>query len=280
MLENVITTEKTVAVDATNLALELLDSLYLHTDSYDYREQYIGLLYKGIKLKNNEVREYVLDDEGFTSAGIRRAIEGDTPLLKNILTALITSFPIEAIILPMFNAVENEWIEKEVVQEVLKETKVLTVAYSDPEQYHDYEYALAAQRDGFIERADLIELISMLLRTGSITYHSEFNKLAFEDKIFTAQELSVLFAAQRKDKVSFLDSTFKVLYLAMSKAPEDTAFLIRNFLAVQPQSDEDKMDSTDVAKSDPTKSQMVVTFDDYELLEKLYRELTGKTLFV
>lgn len=281
MLEKVIITEKKVAVNATNLALELLDQLYIR-ESYDYREGYIALLYKGIKLKNDKVREYVLNDEGSTSYGVLRAIKGDLPLLTKILTALVTSFPIEDIILPLFSAVnseDNAWIEKEVVQAVLKETNVFTIAYSDPDLSHGYEYALEAQRGGFIERADLIELVSMALRTGLHSYYSEFKKLAFDDEIFTAQELSVLFAAQRKDDVTFIDSTFKVLYLAMSKAPEDTAFLIRDFLAVHPQSDENKMDFTDVAKPDPTKKQMVVTFDDYELLETLYRELTGKTIF-
>ena len=276
MLENVITTEKTVADEAIESALELLDQFF-EFETINL-EQYLGVLYKGIELKRNGVRMHILDDEGFSSGVFVDAIKGDLPLLKNILTALTTSFPIEDVALPLFNAVEKERIQKDVVRAVLKETKVLTIAYSDPEEYHDFEYALAAQRDGFIERADLIDLISMALRTGRITYDSDFTKLAFTRKLFTAQELSVLFAAQRKDDVTFIDSTFKVLYLAMSKAPEDTAFLIRNFLAVQSDSGEDKMDSTEVANADPTKSQMVVTSDDYDLLKTLYRELTGKTL--
>jgi hypothetical protein len=283
MLENVITTKNVIADAAMHAALQLLEYFSFDTDNQTItREQYIGLLYKGIELKHKEVREYVLDDEGRTSHGVLKAIEGDNTLLKEILTALTTSFPIENTIVPMFTAAiseEDAWIEKDVVQAVLKETNVLTIAYSDPVQYHDYKYALAAQAGGFIERADLIELISMALRTGRRMYDSEFNELAFEKKIFTAQELSVLFAAQRTDKVSFLDSTFNVLYLAMSKAPEDTAYLIRNFLAIQFNSVEDQSFYTEVAKADPNQSQMVVTSDDYDLLKQLYRELTGKTLF-
>lgn len=278
VLENVITTEKTVADEASESALELLDKFFeFETITL---EQYLGVLYKGIELKNKEVRMHILDDEGRSSDVFLSAVERRPLDLKNILLSIARSFPIEDVVLPLFKAVELEdaQIEKEVVQAILKETKVFTTAYSDPEQYHDYEYALEAQREGFIERAELIELISMALRTGRITYDSDFNKLAFEEKIFTAQELSVLFAAQRKDDATFIDSTFKVLYLAMSKAPEDTAFLIRNFLVVQSDAGGDKMD-TDDAKSDPTKSQMVVTSDDYDLLKKLYLELTGKTLF-
>lgn len=277
MLENVIATEKTIADEAVESALGLLDEFF------DFEtinlEQYLGVLYKGIELKIKEVRMHILDDEGISSNVFLSAVERRPLDLKNILLSITRSFPIEDVALPLFNAVENERIEKEVVRAILKETKVLTIAYSDPEEYHDYEYALEAQRGGFIERADLIELVSMALRTGRITYDSDFTKLAFEEKIFTAQELSVLFAAQRKDDATFMDSTFKVLYLAMSKAPEDTAFLIRNFLAVQAQSEIEQSFYTEVAKADPTKSQMVVTSDDYDLLKKLYLELTGKTLF-
>jgi len=279
MLENVIATEKTIADEAVESALGLLDSFF------DFEtinlEQYLGVLYKGIELKIKEVRMHILNDEGISSDVFLSAVERRPLDLKNILLSITRSFPIEDTILPMFIAATSEedaWIEKDVVQAVLKETNVLTVAYSDPVQYRDYLYAIEAHRGGFIERADLIELISMTLRSGRRIYNSEFNELAFKKKIFTAQELSVLFAAQRTDKVSFLDSTFKVLYLAMSKAPEDTAFLIRNFLVVQSDAGGDKMD-TDDAKSDPTKSQMVVTSDDYDMLKKLYLELTGKTLF-
>jgi len=274
MLENVITTKNVIADTAIKSALEILEYFY-HDDQTITRDQYIGLLYKGIELKHNEVLEYVVDDKGMASPGVLKAIDGDTPLLKNVMTAIITSFQIEDTILPMLTAASLEddaWITKEVVQELLKETKVLTAAYGDPEQYHEFEYALKAQRGGFIEREELIELVAMALRTAPTLYDYEFNKLAFDDNEFTtpeftAQELAVLFAAQRRYEVTFEDSTFKVLYLAMSKAPEDTAFLIKNFLVVKTESETQR-----------SLYQMVVSPSDYDLLNKLYFELTGKTL--
>ena len=286
MLENVFKTEKLLAPAAANHALEILEGLYVGSH-YGMprnitRDQYIGFLLKYIKLKNHEAREHVLDAEGLTSGGVLKAIEGDSSILKTILTAILTSFPIADTVPPLVVAVSsmnNNWIEKEVAREVLKETNVFEIAYRDPQNHIDYEIALDAQSQGLIERAEAIEFISMALRTGRSWYHHDFRRLAFEDNIFTVQELSTLFAAERHENVSLLDSTFKVLYLAMSKAPEDTAFLIRNFLAVKFKSAAEERLHPEVFKADFTTSQMVVDFDDYILLKRLYLDLTQKPLF-